>query len=193
MFENKDKKNEVGQFTFDQALERFKLLSSVGAEGQQILATFKSGSTIILSDYFPGTIIREKIEDMETQTRPRRVWYMFWCIGNSDQSSVQVFRSASTLDPENPVYKIDVSEKGWGVSIIQAKIISPKGLGRVEFKVLEAAGTILDKTLPPNNYAATRSTLQLDILQMGKRVAEKKDLPESSATQWIPGFQPSKT
>lgn len=57
----KDKHKEQG-FTAEQAIEKFRLLSAAGPEGQEPIVSFQEGNTIDLADqkrFPPGTILRE--------------------------------------------------------------------------------------------------------------------------------------
>lgn len=92
------RKEKSSGFTLTDAIERLRLFAEAGPDGQQSIAEYQVGSTVTLSEFLPGTILREIIrckDDCEVS--------VFWCIGEFDKENAQLTiynvipRSAQTL------------------------------------------------------------------------------------------------
>jgi len=163
------------RFTGDNAIERFKLVAAAGSDGQEPIHSFEKGSSLILSDFPPGTILREKCFDSEHE----EISYIWWCVGDYDKEKgvLEIFDANSTkLNPSSSVL-LNVPH----LRVIKRRLISERRNGEVDYKVGEP-GSLVDFHLKNGydthpqwrRFPEARTTLKIDVIEYGTKVKEEK-------------------
>lgn len=184
------------EFTAGKALERFKLLSAAGQEGQEPKATFGKGSVLVLSDqerFPPGTILRETYE------RDGDLHYGWYCLGdfNKEIGALTLFESAPWHDGDNtsPVYILyeQISPERHS-TFVEHKIMA-KDKKAIELTV-SSGTTIHDETefmqriLRRGENFADNAT-KIDIITFGKKIKEEvKEKSSVGLKQLVPQQNP---
>lgn len=175
-----EKKQAPHGFTRDNAVEKFRLVAAAGSDGQEPILFFEKGSTLVLNDFPPGTILREKYVD----SGPReKICYIWWCVGDHDEENktLEIFdafgkglsRSSSVL-PNIPL-----------LGAIKRRLISERSDGDVDYKVGKP-GILIDLVLKHRDSGydgrpgwkklpETRHTIKIDVIEYGTRVKGKKE------------------
>lgn len=171
-----EKKPTTPSFTRADAIERFKLVAASGPEGQEPVHSFEEGSVVVLNQFPPGTILREKAEN-EGKTE-----YHWWCIGSYDSERKQVTAydaSAPRMD-----YRSSVLSQSPNLGAITRRANSQNEKGDIDFKV-GAKGMLVDLFLSHEaKYAVhpfwsklpeKRHTVKIDVIEYGTKVKKKKE------------------
>lgn len=158
-----------------QVLEKFRLMGATGSEGQAPVASYGEGSTVILTDFPKGTILREKFinDDM-----PGEENYVFWYVGGIDDKTGK-FKLFDHNHPRlNRTLPYIVNAPKAGCLKREFEVDKAK---RLEFEVGQP-GTMLDLSFRRhpaewfNQMYKKRSSLTVDVMEFGKRV--KQDVKE---------------
>lgn len=178
-----NKERRVHEFTYNDAAMTLKLFSDQGTEGQAPQATFQEGSTIILSKYPPGTILRESIYYSPDAERGGFIQYWFFVVGSYDAKKRQLslFRSLSR-NGEREVYSLQ------DASIIESKLnITDEKKNEVNFEIGGDEDSILDRCLRPGIIIKGRKTIKAEVMQMGvKQKLKVKDESKHSVRELKP-------
>lgn len=195
-------KRKEQSFTAERALEKFRLLSAVGKEGQEPKASYQKGSTIILSDLPPGTILREtyypdpdrnpiaivqeeidgKLVNKDIDYGPPGPLYFWYCLGsfNDKNKELMIFPSSVFIDGNNTTETYIFYEKGsWQnrTSFREEKIISSQQ-GKIEF-IIGEIGRIWDQTEGVKafrrklGFTPKNTTQKIDVIAFGKKVKKE--------------------
>lgn len=176
-----EKKQKPQRFTRDNAIEKFKLVAAAGSDGQEPIHSFEEGSTLILSDFPPGTILREKWANTEGSQEKNN--YLWWCVGDYDEESrvLEIFdahgkglKSSSSAFPAIPF-----------LGVLRRKLTSDKKSGDIPYKIGNQ-GIITDFCLSQNprydkhpfwnKMPETRHTIKVDVIEYGTKEKEKSEV-----------------
>lgn len=125
------KENASPRFSKEQATEQFTLLSAAGPEGQVSLANYQDGSTVMLNQFPPGTIIREKISDVGYDGVLNEP-YLWHCIGDFDptKKSIDVFSAIGSDETHSSTFRLSPH-----AIVTEKKFLSNNNNGSIEFTI----------------------------------------------------------
>ncbi|MCL4397875.1 hypothetical protein M1403_02490 [Patescibacteria group bacterium] len=185
--------------TLAQAHEAFCLLSAAGAGGQEPMASYGAGTTLILSELRSGTILREKYEDNDL-SEPVYIWYFVGRTQKNNESVETVLCDSTpfTGNPPghyfhtSPIYQLLGPDK-----MTLSKRVLKRNKTGIEYEVGKP-GILLDESLATwmnkescEAIRRTRQTLQIDIIVFGKKVKEKEEKPQTQGLQELrPVYEP---
>lgn len=187
-------KKEDSKFTGKQALEKFRLLAAAGPEGQTSRVTYGNGSVVILNQFPPGTILRERFYHQPTDT----VQYIWWCIGEFDENKRQL-----------TLFNADINKIGMPeylhpdptltVFVRQVRANTPNG--NVEYELGSQPGILIDLHLRQigrgnvvksyQESAGKRQTEQIDVIEFGTRVRQTRPERKTGLSELKPALLPS--
>ncbi len=208
------------QFTRERALEKFRLLSAAGPEGQEPKATFRKGSTLVLSDqgrFPPGTILRETydrtvefsaLRDENGEILPvardtSGPYYLFYCLGdfNRESGNLTIFESAVLVDNKNnntsPVYVLYEQPSPEKATTLVPHQINAGDKKAVEFTVgsgttIHSETDFMKKVYTRQNGMFLANSIQVDVMMFGKKVKQEvKERKPAGLKQLIPQRTPS--
>lgn len=186
-------KKEGPKFTGKQALEKFRLLAAAGPEGQTPRVTYGQGSVVILNQFPPGTILRERYYHQPSDT----VQYIWWCIGEFDKYKQQLTLFNADIN------KIGMPEylhpdPALTVTIRQVRANTPNG--NVEYQLGSQSGILIDLHLHQigkgivksyQESAGRRHTEQIDVIEFGTRVRQTRPERKPGLSELKPAPLPS--